>query len=498
MNHTAFPDGYDALLAPRRWRLRTWLSFGGLILLTLTVGWYLFLTHLGNQRLSEALAAADRDDPGWRMDDIEARRAVLPDDRNAALVVLRARQLMPRSFPSWMTALNPSDPAERKRMALEESFNELGPSVLLNADQLQVLRDDLKQAGPAFAEALKLLDLPQGRYVITWKPDYISTLIPHVQHARELIYLPWQDMMLCAHEQDWAGAFRSCRIALNVGRSLGDEPVAISQLVRIACREGTLRKLERVLAQGEPPSALLAQTQQAFAEEAEEPLQLYALRGERASMDGLLQNIQEGQVSMSSLRLLAGTGGGSMFQDVGFALLAGSIRNNRAAMLHFMNEAIENAKRPAHEQWPHLDAMQARAMKLPIVAKLLCPAIGKVAEACIRNQATMHCTTVALAAERYRRDNGRWPATLEELVPTYLDRVPLDPFDGKPLRLGRFAEGIVIYSVGVDQVDNGGNLDLKNPQAKGSDLGFRLWDVKLRRQPARPLELPPGPEDEKG
>jgi hypothetical protein len=67
--------------------------------------------------------------------------------------------------------------------------------------------------------------------------------------------------------------------------------------------------------------------------------------------------------------------------------------------------------------------------------------------------------------------------------------VPTDPYDGRPLRLKRLPDGLVIYSVGADRTDNGGNLSL-NPFSPDVDLGFRLWDVPARRQPP----LPPKPE----
>ena len=98
-----------------------------------------------------------------------------------------------------------------------------------------------------------------------------------------------------------------------------------------------------------------------------------------------------------------------------------------------------------------------------------------------------------LAVERYRRATNRWPKALTDLVPAYLAKVPIDPFDGAPLRYRRLGDGLVIYSVGPDGKDNGGNLDKPDdPQEliirfddatkEGTDLGFRLWDVPQRRQ----------------
>jgi hypothetical protein len=108
---------------------------------------------------------------------------------------------------------------------------------------------------------------------------------------------------------------------------------------------------------------------------------------------------------------------------------------------------------------------------------------------------------VAVAAERYRRANGRWPEALAQLVPGYLARVPADPFDGKPLRLRRRDDGVTVYSVGPDGKDDGGRIDRQRADPAGIDLGFRLWDVAKRRQPpppANPAESPGNRKSESG
>ena len=45
---------------------------------------------------------------------------------------------------------------------------------------------------------------------------------------------------------------------------------------------------------------------------------------------------------------------------------------------------------------------------------------------------------------------------------------------------------MVRFTVGPDGNDNGGNIDRTNATAPGTDLGYQLWDVKHRRQPAKP------------
>jgi hypothetical protein len=58
--------------------------------------------------------------------------------------------------------------------------------------------------------------------------------------------------------------------------------------------------------------------------------------------------------------------------------------------------------------------------------------------------------------------------------------VPADPYDGKPLRLRRVRDGIVIYAVGPDLKDDGGAVNRRNPLSPGADIGFRLWDANQR------------------
>jgi hypothetical protein len=68
-------------------------------------------------------------------------------------------------------------------------------------------------------------------------------------------------------------------------------------------------------------------------------------------------------------------------------------------------------------------------------------------------------TAAALAIERYRRANaGQVPASLDALVPAFLDRIPADPFDDAPIRFARRDDGYVIYAIGRDGKDDGGEI----------------------------------------
>ena len=70
-----------------------------------------------------------------------------------------------------------------------------------------------------------------------------------------------------------------------------------------------------------------------------------------------------------------------------------------------------------------------------------------------------------IALERFHNKHGKYPNTLQELVPTYLRAIPLDPgaaeSEPTPLNYSYSAanESFQLYSIGVDGIDNDGHVD---------------------------------------
>jgi hypothetical protein len=80
----------------------------------------------------------------------------------------------------------------------------------------------------------------------------------------------------------------------------------------------------------------------------------------------------------------------------------------------------------------------------------------------------------ALAA--YRADRGAFPATLNELVPQYVARLPDDVFNDSPLHYRLEDRGYLLYSVGANGRDDGGRAleDDKNAGKDWDDLVVRV------------------------
>jgi hypothetical protein len=67
------------------------------------------------------------------------------------------------------------------------------------------------------------------------------------------------------------------------------------------------------------------------------------------------------------------------------------------------------------------------------------------------------------ALGEYHRRNGQYPERLDQLVPDFLPRLPIDYADRKTLRYRRTGDTYILYSVGVNGVDDGGKAGRRYP-----------------------------------
>ena len=166
------------------------------------------------------------------------------------------------------------------------------------------------------------------------------------------------------------------------------------------------------------------------------------------------------------------------------AMMPGSLPGQQAAALRFANRAVAIVRQPVEDWAPQFAALQAEAASLPALARMISPALIKIAGAFRSSHAEMRCAIAAVAAERFRLSTGHWPESLDALVAAkLLAAVPRDPFDNQPLRLKPTPYGLVIYSVGSGVVDDGGQVTRKSSGPASADLGVRLWNPDLRKQP---------------
>ncbi|MBL8793202.1 MAG: hypothetical protein JNM56_04800 [Planctomycetia bacterium] len=466
------------------------LIFHGLLLVLALVGTYLGIEYHADWELRQALAEADQLDPGWRLEELEASRAEVSAEQNAARMVLAVKELIP---DLWYAA-GEDQPDSSHEMRFQ--INRVPPQHQYTPEMVEFLHAGLERAKPALVEARKLANFPRGRYAVDWQPDYYSTALQAI-NAHDIAELLAWDIKVQSQQGDFRAALHSLLAQLNAFRASGDEPSFVSILVRISGQGIVAWSLERILGKGEADAHDLEQLQRLLLDEANQDLLLLGARADRAGCHHLFQSLEAGKISDFSAADLA-----SLESDKPSSLVKLSWhipfvrKRQRALILRLQNCFVEIAKLPEQQQPA---AMREWQDQLPqeknLAAVLLMTGLPQVPFMGQRAQARLRTTIAALAVERYRLDRGNWPDSLEVLCPCYLSSVPVDPFDFEPLRYRRVRDGVVIYSCGRDGADNGGVIPRQGlADDTGYDLGFQLWDVDQRRQPPLPPE--PVPQDE--
>jgi hypothetical protein len=175
-------------------------------------------------------------------------------------------------------------------------------------------------------------------------------------------------------------------------------------------------------------------------------------------------------------------------EDLTFLLGGNTYKREHAWVLTHLNEAVRASRLSPQEQLKKFEELEKDVDQAPPLAQLLVRAYRKLAAANVRSVMLLDCARAGLGVERFRLQQGRWPDSLDEVAAAkLLEQVPVDPYDGKPLRYRRWAHGVVVYSIGPERTYAGDALDAEdasNPPAVHPE--FRLWDTSQRRQPPRP------------
>jgi hypothetical protein len=139
-----------------------------------------------------------------------------------------------------------------------------------------------------------------------------------------------------------------------------------------------------------------------------------------------------------------------------------------ACFTHFVSMAGKPYDEAAYDRfyislWGDRSTLDILTAKDPagwIIANSMLSTMGRAHSRYVGRIANLRATRIVLAVVMFKRDEGRLPQRLDELVPKYLTSVPDDPFDRKPMKYRLDDDGSwVVYSVGYDGKDDGGIQD---------------------------------------
>ncbi len=316
----------------------------------------------------------------------------------------------------------------------------------------------------------RAMERPVCRFSVRWDQGP-NALLPHANAMRQMTRILGARSLLNAERGDFDSAWRDAEMALRTAEAMRDEPILISQLVRIAQTRTALEVIRKLAAVAPPNDAVASRLMQLLASLEERRPFARAVDGERLLLGEwsfrLLENDMAGYAQKDVLHSLFGTAGRLI-------RLKPVRRMDYAIYLNLVRHAASRTERAFHEM-PQQD--EPDIPRLARLTRLIVPAFGGYRRSVEEHIALTRVARTGLALIRHRAIHGSYPDTLESLAPTLLGAPAEDPFTGRPLIYRRADDGFVVYSVGPDGKDNGG---APRSRSVGRDVEYDLpWAVGL-------------------
>ena len=458
-------------IPPRYWWLKR-VAVGVLVLVAMLAGvrwrWGFVAERRLQQKIEEYRAAGEPILPA------DYAVAPIPDRENAAYYLRQAGQRMTAG------PMSPSDVNTDPRLAIEYP----GYADKLIADNGKAL-ELIRKA--RLAAKCDWGTLPNQQSFNTSSPMFSTT--------RDLLRLGCAAAVVRHHRGDDASAIELLHDALAIGDRCGQMGLIIPYLVRTACDQLLCHNIEYLAPglnseykSGEPSGAGPASRENVYHliarlldDEGSRTAWRYTVVTERAYQLDLMLSLTERRSGISAWSGMISPS----WDGIAWAALKPRWQLQTARMLDELaivadlpmldwaaaRRAISRAAQPDVDFSP--DPISGILNPLHNIS-LIWTYSGHV-----RAVALARMAATALAIRLYELDHGRRPEGLLELVPEYLGEAPVDPFadDGRPLGYLPHAPKPILYSVGPDGVDNGGE-DVLDPNGRvdreRSDMRFRL------------------------
>lgn len=475
-------DGSE--IQPRR--LPPWLKFG-LVLLGLVVvlcGAIHIMGRFATSRWNSYAASLRAKGHLLTFEEIEAARAVVPKELNGARII-----------EDNFNGLNRIDD-----VAKEHNLEVLFVTTMGDRDRffdglprglVQSTREYLRLQEGLLAKLAPLTDRPSGRFSIQYGPNPYAFLVPHITTVRGLGRLLRAQTAVHLIEGNIFEAVKTIELQCNVANTLHDEPFSISQLVAMAVRADAIFDIENLLRVSAPDEQTLVQLTKLLDRLKSDDRFVFGILGERASIVSMHDQVATGQAPVAAVTSWARGGftGGVPWLPVLF------VRASQLKAAQMMTRLVDAANDPMKliQETRAVDSEAGSLSHVHFLTKILMPSITRAAELHTRLIAQLEAARAAIACERFRLKNGALPESLAVLVPEFLDAVPLDPFDGQPLRFVTTSEGLIVYSIGENGIDDGG-LEEPTSNRGPKDVRFRLHKPDLRG--VKLVDDPPKNEEE--
>jgi hypothetical protein len=386
----------------------------------------------------------------------------------------------PTDLSTWYIAflkVNTNNPARQPLLRTNFSRQEAAKGVLAELSECDRVLEEVQAAS----------QLPYSRFNLRYEEDNpAGILLPHLailKHLCQVLELRASARLALGQTE---AAFNDVKLMLFLSEALRDEPILISQLVRMAQIYLTLQPLAEGLGQWSEPQ--LRELQQKLAH-----LDFCAdakrnLAAERAWGGAIIDYVRR---SSEKYNLLGNVMGQPQPDFAGVLIGAAPDGWLDLEKLHYSRVFQEyllpmidlGSRRisPAvtDNQTKRIAALSSNSWPVAYVrhrffSKLLLPAMDKFVRKTAFGQTAVDTAMLACALERYRQVHGRYPESLDALTPEFVAALPHDIITGQPLKYRLSGtERYVLYSVGWNEMDDEGTV---SPTKSGEDIAAEEGD----------------------
>ncbi len=330
----------------------------------------------------------------------------------------------------------------------------------------------------------------------------IEILLPDLGACRDFARANAARMRLArsaADQSDFVAAYEQSH---GLARLCTTEPIIISNLVGVAINALAGSEARRAIMSGELSAKTLRDLAAAMDRQGALHPMSRALEGEHLFALDIIQwtHTDDGRgdgrrIVSESMKLRSWSGEPTTRPVTKFVNLAAPFYPSKKEIIASTNEIYEKlaeqAGLPFHKRQQSKWNADQVVSTLPWnydVLKLVLPALSRASMSADLGMMELAGLRILVAIELYRAERGRLPATLDELVPAYLPKLPADPFAAD----GKFRYRILpapdaqkrtylLYSVGFNGQDDAGNEELAAPTSQGQPTQLRSTDTVINR-----------------
>jgi len=323
--------------------------------------------------------------------------------------------------------------------------------------------------------------------------EMLSVSLPHLSEFRRLAEAMCWRARLKVEKGQYQDAFSDINSCYLFGQHLREGKSLIEQLIGMKNETWAVQTIRDILSEHKIDSAKMAKLQRDFEQMVTDENFKVNLKFEKLAIYDEIQRcftedrLGGGHLYLGRIAQLAvGEGdlpaGANLVLHILFTHPNKQETRETVDRLYDYWETITD-KSPAQLRTEGID-IQKEGMEIikgNILLELFTPAIGAVIRTSYRNKANVESTSTIIALLRYGQDTGDYPENLDDLVAAgYLKHLPMDPWSDKPLVYKRTDDGFMLYGVGSNFKDDGGQVfrDDKGRVGKYADEGdWRFWPV---------------------